>query len=318
AASTTTLKGHSDTDRARKAYNDYLNALQNVKVYNDRLCSKGLQHLQLKVKAPNRASIPEVEGKEPIQQPESSVPLRLLLAAEPFISAVPSAKWEDLRPIRHLLEELRTNPGIRAACPDIESIANDIEFKARGLLYDEEAVRFTEQMDQDCLQAILAYTHEAGQKQGSLYIELNNCLRERSLEGRAGLMRTWGDFMHYFLKGLSKLEPASGVVYRGLPEKDAVIAQYKLGRPIQWGAFSSTSRAKEVAKRLFAGDKHSAIILKITITSGRRLGPLSFFPMEDEILLSPRCRFVVSSLPYVEDGYTYLDMVEQKGELFVF
>ncbi|CAE8670157.1 unnamed protein product [Polarella glacialis] len=173
-------------------------------------------------------------------------------------------------------------------------------------------------MDQDCLQAILAYTHEAGQKQGSLYIELNNCLRERSLEGRAGLMRTWGDFMHYFLKGLSKLEPASGVVYRGLPEKDAVIAQYKLGRPIQWGAFSSTSRAKEVAKRLFAGDKHSAIILKITITSGRRLGPLSFFPMEDEILLSPRCRFVVSSLPYVEDGYTYLDMVEQKGELFVF
>ncbi|CAE8631881.1 unnamed protein product, partial [Polarella glacialis] len=238
------------------------------------------------------SQIPEVEGKEPIQQPESSVPLRLLLAAEPFISAVPSAKWEDLRPVRHLLEELRANPGIRAACPDIESIAGDIEFKADDLPHDEEAFRFTEQMDQDCLQAILAYTHDAGQKQGSLYFELNNCLRERSPEGRAGLMRTWGDFMHYFLKGLSKLEPVSGVVYRGLPEKGAVIAQYKVGRPIQWGAFSSTSRAKEVAKKSFAGDKHSAIILKITITSGRRLGPLSFFPMEDEILLSPRCRFV--------------------------
>ncbi|CAE8601450.1 unnamed protein product [Polarella glacialis] len=233
-----------------------------------------------------------MSNKEPIQQPESSVPLRLLLAAEPFISAVPSATWEELRPVRHLLEELRTNPGIRAACPDIEEIASDIEFKAGHLHHDEEAFRFTQQMDQDCLQAILACTHDTGQAQGSLFFELNNCLRERSLEGRAGLMRTWGDFMHYFLKGLSKLEPASGVVYRGLPEKDAVIAQYKLGRPIQWGAFSSTSRAKEVAKKSFAGDKHSAIILKITITSGRRLGPLSFFPKEDEILLSPRCRFV--------------------------
>ncbi|CAE8656613.1 unnamed protein product, partial [Polarella glacialis] len=57
----------------------------------------------------------------------------------------------------------------------------------------------------------------------------------------------------------------------------------------------------------------------ITITTGRRLSPFSYFPLEDEILLSPRCRFVVSSPPYVEeDGYTYLDMVEQQGELFVF
>ena len=41
-------------------------------------------------------------------------------------------------------------------------------------------------------------------------------------------------------------------------------------------------------------------------------------PGEDEVLISPQARFVVSSSPYVgDDGYTYLDLVEQKGTLFI-
>lgn len=237
---------------------------------------------------------------------------------EPFISTVPNSNFEDIRPTRSLLEEIRGNHLIRTACPRIDSIADDVEVKATELRFDEDAEQLAQLMDDNCLAAIVAYTHDTGRKDGSLYFELNNSLRERTIDGRETVMRTWGVVAHFVLKGLSRLEAVCSVVYRGLPEKETVLKQYKLGRPIQWGAFTSTSLSRDTAKRFLAGSKDSSIILKIVVTTGRKLGPLSFFPSEDEVLLSPRCRFVVSSLPYTEDGYTFLELVEQQGELYIF
>ena len=52
--------------------------------------------------------------------------------------------------------------------------------------------------------------------------------------------------------------------------------------------------------------------------SGKVIQAYSYFPSEEEVLLSPQARFVVSSAPYVgADGFTYLDLVEQKGTLFI-
>ena len=53
------------------------------------------------------------------------------------------------------------------------------------------------------------------------------------------------------------------------------------------------------------------------VRTGRSINDFSFFPAEGEILLTPSHRFFVSGEPYVLDGYTMLDMVEQKGEIFV-
>ena len=58
---------------------------------------------------------------------------------------------------------------------------------------------------------------------------------------RQALMDGWGVFMHYIMGALKKLPKKSGVCYRGYPDKSTAIAQYKTGRPIQWGAFASTS-----------------------------------------------------------------------------
>ena len=38
-------------------------------------------------------------------------------------------------------------------------------------------------------------------------------------------------------------------MYRGYPDKAKVEEQYKMGRPIQWGAFSSTSQDVSVTKQ---------------------------------------------------------------------
>ena len=87
-----------------------------------------------------------------------------------------------------------------------------------------------------------------------------------------------------------------------------------MGRPIQWGAFTSVTTSKDAAKA-FAPD--TRVVFKINVTSGRDINPYSFFPQEGEILLSPNHRFTVSSAPYEEAGYTFIDMVQVAGNTFV-
>ena len=95
----------------------------------------------------------------------------------------------------------------------------------------------------DELFAVVVYTYDnqSGEQPGNLYYELNKSLRERSAQGRTALLQLWGGFLYYLLSGLAKLIDTAGVVYRGYPDKSMVEEQYKMGRPIQWGAFSSTS-----------------------------------------------------------------------------
>jgi hypothetical protein len=57
-----------------------------------------------------------------------------------------------------------------------------------------------------------------------------------------------------------------GVVYRGYPNKATTLTQYKVGRPIQWGAFTSASTNFEATKD-FTDD--NGIIFKITVSSGK-------------------------------------------------
>jgi hypothetical protein len=105
-------------------------------------------------------------------------------------------------------------------------------------------------------------------------------------------------------------------VYRGYPDKAKVEEQYKMGRPIQWGAFSSTSLDVAAAKQFT--DKHSGVLFKLNLLSGKVVQAYSYFSAEDEVLISPQARFIVSSALYVgADGYTYLDLVEQQGTMFI-
>ena len=104
----------------------------------------------------------------------------------------------------------------------------------------------------------------AGQA-GNLYYELNRALRKRGKEDRAAMMDGWGVFMHYIMGAMAQLPKVEGVCYRGYPDKATAIAQYKLGRPIQWGAFSSTSTDFGATKGFT--NQATGIIFKITVSS---------------------------------------------------
>ena len=106
-------------------------------------------------------------------------------------------------------------------------------------------------LPQDELFAVVAYTYDtqSGQQRGQLYFELNAALRTRSAAARASVLSLWGGYLYYLLAALGKLRDVTGVFYRGYPDKQTVEDKYKVGRPIQWGAFSSTSQDVSVTKQ---------------------------------------------------------------------
>ena len=60
-------------------------------------------------------------------------------------------------------------------------------------------------------------------------------------------------------------------------------------------------------------------MIKIDVQSGRNICPLSFFATENEILLSPNHKFVVTSQNggYTDGGHTFIDMLETVGTWLV-
>ena len=132
-------------------------------------------------------------------------------------------------------------------------------------------------------------------------------------------METWGVSVHYLLKALRKLPDFEGTCYRGFPssETDVILQQYKKRRRIQWGAFTSTTTDVEAA-RGFAGV--GGVVIKIDVTDGKDICPLSFFATEMEILLSPNHKFFVTSETggYTDDaGYRVVELLQQEGAWFI-
>ena len=156
---------------------------------------------------------------------------------------------------------------------------------------------------------------------------------------REELGKIWGGYMHYMMTGLNQLPDFSGVCWRGYNHgsKADILSDYRVGRPIQWGAFTSVTTRSALHARLCWCKHQTAeqvvlsrsvdaakgfapktrVVFKITVTSGRDINAYSFFPQEGEILLSPSHRFTVSSEPREEGGYTFIDLVQMAGNTFV-
>jgi hypothetical protein len=93
-------------------------------------------------------------------------------------------------------------------------------------------------------------------------------------------------------------------------DQTTVRQQYPQGRLVQWAAFSSTSRRIE-AVRPFV-NKGVGVIFRIKVMTGRDIGAYSYFPKENEVLLTPNTQFVVTSELYKDkDGYACIDLAEK-------
>lgn len=147
----------------------------------------------------------------------------------------------------------------------------------------------------------------------NVYFLLNRALRNRNVDRvRFG---HWKGFLFYLLRALDNLPAFQGTVYRGGNrgiDQQTVAKEYSIGRTVQWAAFSSTT--KDVRQARCFVNRKQGVLFKLRVFSGRDISAYSFFPTEDEILLSPNSRFVVTSEMYKdEDGYCVLDLAENQA-----
>ena len=149
----------------------------------------------------------------------------------------------------------------------------------------------------------------------NVYFSLNRALRNRKSD--AGPFQLWQPFLFFLMRALDRLPPWKGTVFRGGNEgidQATVHRDYPRGRPIQWAAFSSTSLSAR-AVRPFV-DKKVGVIFNIKVVTGRDIGKYSYFPKENEVLLTPNTRFTVTSEVYTdEEGYACVDLAETTGSV---
>lgn len=168
--------------------------------------------------------------------------------------------------------------------------------------------------------AIAAFSYDLGinsEANGAdnLFVQLNEALRRRN----GPVMLQLKPFLSFLMRGLAALPAVAATVFRGIPAAALATIQrlYLEGAPVHWSAFSSTTLSLGKAKEFAQGP--GGIILRIRIQTGRNIVAYSAIPEEDEILLSPNCKLVVTGLCRLEaDRYYYLDMVEVREEGVVY
>ena len=103
--------------------------------------------------------------------------MRMHAEADGALTNLPTTDWRLPDPQRSCTDELRISAGVRAKVPRIDTIVADVQVKVQELNFTPVPV----QLPEDCVAAIVAYTHDlnTGVGEGTVYFELNNMLRQR-------------------------------------------------------------------------------------------------------------------------------------------
>jgi hypothetical protein len=110
------------------------------------------------------------------------------------------------------------------------------------------------------------------------------------------------------MQGLAKLPPYAGESYRGdRVKEDAFREKYAVGKEVVFGAFGSSSKEMEVALNFEHGISGTVppdsigVLLVFRSSGGRDISALSAFAHEQEVLLPPGARYVVTQVIDVTD-----------------
>jgi len=223
-------------------------------------------------------------------------------------------------PPKSCSEHLRSDmPGIMPEVNQIDFITQESVTIAQDRL---QALPPTEKrLSPDQAVAIAAYTYDLGfnsqtdDGRDNFFEALNKLLRQRNSK----VMMVLRPYLTYLMQGLEALPPWKGTVYRGVPAEalDIVRKNYSPGKDIHWSSFTSTAALLSKAQQFAQGP--GGVIFVVNVVMGRCIVNYSAIPDENEILLSPNSRFVVTSdLQLGSDGYYYIHMQQRSGEGFVF
>ena len=122
-------------------------------------------------------------------------------------------------------------------------------------------------------------------------------LANRALRrGDAAAAAPFLPFLAWLSQAVARLPPVSGVVYRAWNDKN-ITTDFTVGTVVTWHQFSSTAAQLSVDQLQSFGSNadsgEAGVLLALRVANGRLLGPLSFFPAEDEVILPPVWRGAV-------------------------
>ena len=277
----------------------------------------------------------EVEKKPEEKKADTLQPVLFNPAQSPAIMRLPDAVCDSLSQVEyvgilrltsgfvpekscksHMLSDL---PGVFPAVTQLEMIVEESEQIAENRLCCVPTGIPVLSLDQAI--AICSYTFDLGfhskTSDGSdnLFEQLNRTLRTRD----PSKMLQLRPYLYFLMSGLSALPDWKGTVFRGVPASafDVVKENYALGKDVHWSSFTSTSTSLSKAKE-FAHGK-GGIIFSIGVVTGRQVSAYSAFKRENEILLGPNTRLVVTSdLIQNSDGFFDISLQQRVGKGFIF
>ena len=277
----------------------------------------------------------EVEKKPEEKKADTLQPVLFNPAQSPAIMRLPDAVCDSLSQVEyvgilrltsgfvpekscksHMLSDL---PGVFPAVTQLEMIVEESEQIAENRLCCVPTGNPVLSLDQAI--AICSYTFDLGfhskTSDGSdnLFEQLNRTLRTRD----PSKMLQLRPYLYFLMSGLSALPDWKGTVFRGVPASafDVVKENYALGKDVHWSSFTSTSTSLSKAKE-FAHGK-GGIIFSIGVVTGRQVSAYSAFKRENEILLGPNTRLVVTSdLIQNPDGFFDVSLQQRVGKGFIF
>jgi hypothetical protein len=197
---------------------------------------------------------------------------------------------------------------------EAEGVEVDVDSLEKKVASARELSAVTSLSD-DELRAVIAYTHEAAQRESSLYFVLNRHLRSlhkarQDADKTTGLPKgsTWEGYLFYLVRALVKLA-GPAIVYRGFSSGGAKLSDYEQGTTGQWVALSSTSTEIDVA-RSFIGT--GGTLFEIEASHGAMLpAGVSFYDEEREVLLPPLFEFEVLQAQHASDDGVRLVRLKQ-------
>jgi NAD:arginine ADP-ribosyltransferase len=144
------------------------------------------------------------------------------------------------------------------------------------------------------------YTMDAFAKPNLDYRALNHLLRVGKHPNEASLRL----LALYLYEAIVKLDPRPGISYRVVQSFSDFSATYRQGMPVTEKGFISSSRNPRV---VFPG----LIYFTLFGRSGRDIGAMSVFTIEDEVLFPPNLTFKVLLIDELSDGTVHVIMQEQ-------
>ena len=146
-------------------------------------------------------------------------------------------------------------------------------------------------LTQDEAAAIYLYTIQWPVGQQSLYVIFNQDLRTKN----RSTIEKWQLYLKLLMSALNKLPSQRLTVYRGV-NKD-ISKDFTEGTQFVWSSATSCTRDASVAPYFANNSNDIGTLFQIEVSSGRDISSFSEFPKEEEVLIRPGTKFLVTKGP---------------------